>query len=149
MDDILIQRMTSKDFNQVRELGLATPEIQDTEGKLEFFSETILQGFLSNPDDLLVTASYQGQFAGFLISTYNPHSRIAYFTDIAIKHEFQNKSIGRKLIEYMMNELEHKNCLLIWCLVHEDNQKMIDILKRRNFRVGRKFYILDKRFNKK
>ena len=138
-----IRAMTPGDIPEVIALGLITPELQDHEESAFFSHEQLLRA-MGSPDDLYLVATANGQFAGFSITTYNPHSRIGYLMDISIKAPFRKSGIGKMMLDHILEKLKALNCEWYWCLVHEDNLKMQSIMQRRGFAKGRKFFVMDR-----
>lgn len=72
--------------------------------------------------------------------TLTPVFNESYLSDIAIKSEYRGMGVGRQLFTHMEEVLKDRNISWGWALVHEDNMRMQEMLEKRGFEKGRKFF---------
>lgn len=141
--EIKIGKIEEMDIKAVRVLALKTPELWDDE-QPGYFSEDELKGLLESPDDVYIKATVDGNFAGYIIVTYNKYLKLAYLMDISIKEEYRNLGIANLLFAETEKELKARECTWTWALVHEKNIRMQNIMEKKGFKKGRKWIIFSK-----
>lgn len=137
-----IKETQIQDLPAIVDLALNTPELQDHE-EPSFLQEPVLRGYIESPHDIFLSVFDDEELIGFVICPFNPYTKVAYLEDIVLKQSHRGKGLGSKIMDHLKSILESKNYLDIWGLVHEDNEGMMKLLKKRGLNKGRKFYLYD------
>lgn len=139
MTNIRIETLTASDLGPVRALGLATPELQVVNDEPDYYSLDMLRSFIQSPNDIYLAAKLDTELLGYLLVSYNPYLKEAYFIDLVVKNEFRNQGIASRFYQKAFEMLSERGCNWAWAIVHEDNTHMMKILERKGFTKGRKF----------
>lgn len=133
-----LETMQAQDLAQVVELGLLTPEIQDS-AQPDFFSLETLRDWLKSPTDPLYVARQAEQVKGFVIGSFHPLARIGYIYDLVIAPEARGLGLGSALLYLALERFQQQAAREIWCLVHEQNQLASQLFERYGLKKGRRF----------
>ncbi len=140
-----IEAVTEGDIEEIIQLGTHTPQCQDHDGPPEFLPPEILRGYIKSPDDIFLKAvDPERKLMGIVMVPYNKYSKVAYLENIIVKPAFRKIGLASELVKQVSKLLKKRGCHGVWGLVHEDNEVMLDFLKNRNFKRGRKFYLVEK-----
>lgn len=137
--NIQITNITNDEVFAVRELGLNTPELHIQNGEPDYYSVEMLQSFITSPHDIYLAAYVDNVFAGYFLVSYNPYLKEAYLIDLVIKQEFRGLGITSQFFIELAEKLKERGCQWAWALVHQDNDKMMEIFKNKGFIKGRSF----------
>jgi ribosomal protein S18 acetylase RimI-like enzyme len=138
--NIIVERMKESDIEDVRALGISTKELQIDDDKSMYYGSEELKAAVKSENEICLVARVDGQFAGFRLAHFNPIFREAYLSDTAIKKEFQGLGIGQLIYQKTNEILKEKNADWSWAIVHEDNERMMNFMKKQGYKKGRKFY---------
>lgn len=136
---MVIETIRKEDIPEIIALGLATPELHIESDEAAYYSADMLESFITSPNDIFLAAKIDNKLAGYFLGTYNPFLKEAYLIDLVVKPEFRNMKVASVLLSTCFTMLREKGCLWAWCLVHEDNEAMMQILQKKGFAKGRKF----------
>ncbi len=137
---IQIERMDAEDIDEVVALGLATPEFQTGTEAPQFYSKETLTNWVdSRAGTCLLVALVNGEFAGFSISSYNPHSRDGYLHCSAVVEKFRRRGIRSRMLGCTLTELKQLGCNNVFCLVHPNNEAALALFKKHGFEIGSLF----------
>ena len=143
-EEIIIQNISREDVDEIIRLGLSTPELHVQSEKPMYYSKEALASFITSPTDIHLVAKVNNKIAGYRLATFNPYLKEAYLLDMVVKPEFRRKGIASELYKKTFEILEAKGCQWMWTLVKEDNTLMQQILKKKGFQKGSKFYFYHK-----
>ncbi len=138
-DDIKISDLTEDDIEEVRAIGMSTPELHIESGSTDYYAVETLRRFIKSPHDIYLSAKTGSDLAGYLLATFNPYLKEAYIIDLVVKPEYRNRGVATLLIDKCVNRLKEKECSWMWLLVQEGNERMYAFSKKKGFIKGRKF----------
>ncbi len=142
---IVIENIQEGDIEEIRQIGLTTPELQVQDGdEPRYYPYEVLRAFIKSPNDIYLVAKIDGKIAGYIIVTFNPYLKEAYIIDIVVKSEFRGQSISSLLFAEVFKRLKGKGCRWAWLLVKEDNANMMEVVKKKGFEKGIKFRLFYK-----
>ncbi|MDF2379033.1 MAG: GNAT family N-acetyltransferase [Candidatus Gracilibacteria bacterium] len=140
-----IVEVQESDNKEIIQLGKSTPECQDHDGPPSFLTEHMMSGYIKSPHDLFLKAiSDAGKLLGIIMVSYSQYTKVAYVENIIVKAAYRKKGIASMLMDHALENLNKKGCVDVWALVHEDNEYMLEFTKRRGYKKGRKFFLVEK-----
>lgn len=137
--EIKIEKVTKDDVKEIHDLAMKTPELWDSD-EPGYLSTDELTSLIESPDDVFIKATVDGEFAGYMITTYHKYLRGAYFMDISIKEEYRKQGIANLFFTETEKILKEKGCNWVWALVFEKNVRMQQIMEKKGFFKGRKWF---------
>jgi ribosomal protein S18 acetylase RimI-like enzyme len=144
MDSIVIENIKEEDLDEIIQIGHSTPELQVENQVPAYYTKRELRAFIKSPHDIYLAARVNGQLAGYRLATFNSFLKEAYLIDMVVKPEFRGRGIASLLYNKTFELLRKKKCGWAWALVKEDNEKMKEILQKKGFKKGNKFYFFYK-----
>ncbi|OGD92834.1 hypothetical protein A2697_05145 [Candidatus Curtissbacteria bacterium RIFCSPHIGHO2_01_FULL_41_44] len=139
-----IRKMTEADLNKVIELGSSSDEMQTGTESPQFYGRETLSKWVQSSNGILLTAESDGEFAGFILTAYNPDSKDAYIHTIAAVDKFRGKGVGDQLLERTLAELEKTECNHVYCLIKPDNEPARKLFQKHGFSLGELFHYSDR-----
>lgn len=117
----------------------------NTAANMEAYAATAftLQKFqieLANPDSQFYFAKIDGEIAGYIKINYNDaqtdvkDAGALEVERIYVMQQYQGKQIGKKLIEFAIDQALNKNLLYIWLGVWEHNNNAIRFYQNKGFK---------------
>lgn len=140
MNEVVIKKMTDDYAQDVYDLGMATTELQIYEDRPMYYSIQNIKDAIRSENEICLVAIVNGLFAGFILSHINTVFNESYLSDVALKPEYRGKGIGHQLFSRMEEALKDRKVSWSWALVHEDNSQMQEMIEKRGFEKGRKFF---------
>jgi ribosomal protein S18 acetylase RimI-like enzyme len=140
MADITIKSMSEEYVQAVYDLGMSTEQLQVHEDNPAYYSVDSLRKAVKSKNEVCLVALVDGKFAGFALSHINPVFNEAYLSDVALKPEHRGGGLGSQLFNKLEQILKTKGVDWCWALVHEDNILMQEMIEKRGFEKGRKFF---------
>lgn len=140
MNNLTIKEMTDEYAQDVYDLGMSTEQLQVYEDRPAYYSVYSLKEAIKSENEVCLVALVDGKFAGFALSHINPVFNEAYLSDLALKSEYRGTGLGSQLFNKLEQTLKVKGVNWCWALIHEDNGQMQEMIEKRGFEKGRKFY---------
>jgi ribosomal protein S18 acetylase RimI-like enzyme len=92
-----------------------------------------IQKKLNYSPDLFLVAELSGKLIGTVIGGYDGRRGMIYH--LAVRKQFQNQGIGRKLMNEVESRLRSKGCLKSYLMVTKDNTQVIDYYQKMGWNV--------------
>lgn len=137
--NIVIQNITKEDVPEIVALGLSTKELQLQNDGFYYYSEEMVESFITSPNDIYLVAKIDGQIAGYRLATFNPYLKEAYLIDMVVKPEYRGLGVASRLYDKTFEILNKKGCTWAWVLAREDNPRIMAILEKKGFTKGVNF----------
>jgi len=125
MEDIEISYMTKKDVDLITEILQSDFD--------EFWTPSILETEILNPDSTYIVAKRNDEIAGFAgvwDDTYNMH-----ITNIAVKKRYRHKGIGETLLKKLIQITKEENKETITLEVNEQNTIAQNLYLKNGFKI--------------
>lgn len=140
MADVTIKLMSDENAQDVYDLGMSTEQLQIFEDRPAYYSVNSIRKAIKSENEVCLVALVNGEFAGYALSHINPVFNEAYLSDLALKSKYRGSGIGTLLFNKLEQKLKIKGVNWCWGLVHEDNPRMQEMIEKRGFEKGRKFF---------
>ncbi len=85
----------------------------------------------------------KNEIIGFANVNIFPIGKYAEFYELIVKKEYRGKNIGKKLFEYIIDQLRNK-LDMIFFYTEEKNKILQNLAKKEGFEKGKKFYFYSK-----
>ncbi len=141
---ITIRKMQERDITTVRRMGFSTAEFDTGTSADTFYSRKTMRKWIRDPNGIAFSALVDGDFAGFILGNYLSASRGGYLNTMAVDALHRGNGVGVELVRRALEELRKKDCAHIFCVVEEENEKMLGLMRRSGFEVGRSFRYVEK-----
>jgi ribosomal protein S18 acetylase RimI-like enzyme len=134
-----VRKMQISDIATVRRMGFNTPEFNTGTTSDTFYSTRTMRKWVRDPNGVAFSAIVDDNIVGFILGNYLTGSRDGYLNTMVVDQKHRKQGIGRELLRKALEELHKKDCNHIFCVVEEENEKMLRVLKRSGFEVGKSF----------
>jgi len=123
--EINIQRLFLKDLEKAK---LNCTQFQNLELK-----DQDLTGFLSNEDNLLITAEYNfkpvGQMIGYVLRSLDHKGSKLFLYSIDVFRPYRRKGIASSMIENFLDLAKEFNCRKCFVLTNENNLPAMELYR--------------------
>ena len=133
MENLIIDKMNLKDFEQIKEN--LQKDFDD------FWNANILESELKNNNSLYFVAKNKNEIVGFIGIIKNVD--FVEILNIVVKKDFRNKGIGNKLLQKIIEVVKEIKMQEIYLEVNEKNKNAIKLYEKNNFEkigIRKKYY---------
>ena len=139
-----IRRMQIENLGDVIKLGLSASEFDTGTESPQFYSKETLSKWIGSPNGILLVAETEGEFAGFIITAYNPDSKDAYIHTVSVVDKFRRRGVGDQLLDKTLTELEKTDCNHVYGLIKPSNESAKKLFEKYGFVLGELFHYSDR-----
>lgn len=140
---MIIREATTKDIDQIHDLGKDVEEFNTTDEVVTFWPKYILKNCVNSKTDFIIIAE-EKEIIGFTIANYNPVFKKAIIENIFVHPDFRGQKVGKKLLDNLMAKLEQIGCEYVCILTESNNKNSIKFYQKMGFNRGINCAWLDK-----
>lgn len=146
-----IVSMANKDIDSVRSIGLQVKEFDVGTETPSFYTQSALIRMAKDRSCICLVAKVKGLLVGFILTSILAAARDAYIHTIMVLPKYRKQGIAGQLLQETLKRLKEKtdDCNHVFGDIQEENEASLNLFKRNNFQVGRKFRYIDLMLPKK
>ncbi len=117
------------------------------------FNEDKVKNFMSNKNNFIFTAKADGEILGFafgyLIDRIDNLYPKFYIHSLYVAEEYQNKGIGTKILDYVVNFANKNNCSSVFTIANKNNKGAVGMLSHLDIKYKTNGKVIfSKKFNR-
>ncbi|MBS3079653.1 GNAT family N-acetyltransferase [Candidatus Pacearchaeota archaeon] len=130
-----IRLATKKDSKTILDLLNSSTEL--TGDSSQNYTKEMIKEYLSNKNYIILIYESNKRIIGLLIAEIWKIAKYSYLFNIIIKKEFRRKGIAIQLIKKFEELSKKYKSKLIYLHAHKNNLKMLNLLKKINYKKGK------------